>query len=194
MTTSLLPPFLPDLAPDGVAVVLDRLEEEVRQCGALYGVLIDRTGQIIAADVGAGVTTVAAMQGLAARLVPVFLASREISRTFRAWPVRAMLEEGERVYLFSQPILDQWLLAMAFPTADPPFPPEQLTTRWLAGFGPLVPQQRFTHERRTAGRIIARDSISLIFRDEGDDRDDHGEGDDPERVRQDVRGDAQRWR
>jgi hypothetical protein len=191
MTTSVLPPLLPDLATDGVAAVLDCLEDEVRQCGALYGLLIDRTGQIIAADSASGVVAAQAMQGLAARLVPIFLASREISRTFRAWPVRAMLEEGERNYLFSQPILDQWLLAMAFPTADPPYPPEQLTTRWLGRFGPLVPNRSFTHERRTAGTVIARDSISLIFRD---DRDDSGEGDDPDRERQDVRGDGQRWR
>ena len=188
MTTSALPPLLPDLATDGVAVVLECLEDEVRQCGALYGLLIDRTGQIIAADSVSGVVTAQSMQGLAARLVPIFLASREISRTFRAWPVRAMLEEGDQVYLFSQPILDQWLLAMAYPTADPPYPPEELTTRWLARFGPLVPNRSFTHERRTAGKVIARDSISLIFRD------DSGEGDDPDRERQDVRGDGQRWR
>ena len=194
MTTSLLTPLLPDLATDSVAVVLERLEDEVRQCGALYGLLIDHTGQIIAADTASGALAAHALQGLAARLVPIFLASREISRTFRAWPVRAMLEEGEQVYLFSQPILDQWLLAMAFSTADPPFPPEQLTTRWLASFGPLVPNQRFTHERRIAGRVIARDSISLIFLDDSDDRDDNGEGDDPDRERQDVQGEAQRWR
>jgi len=184
MTTSVLPPFMPDLGADGVAVALERLEDEVRQCGALYGLLIDRTGQIIASDVAKDVFSEHSMEGLAVRLVPIFLASRQISRTFRAWPVRAMLEEGEQTYLFTQPILDQWLLAMAFPTADPPFPPEQLTMRWLACFGPLVPNQRFTTERRTAGKVIARDSISLIFRDDGDDPD---QG-------QDVRGDTQRWR
>lgn len=184
MTTSVLPPFLPDLGADSVAVVLERLEDEVRQCGAIYGLLIDRTGQIIAADVTQEVLGQHSLEGLAVRLVPIFLASRQISRTFRAWPVRAMLEEGEQTYLFTQPILDQWLLAMAFPTADPPFPPEQLTTRWLACFGPLVPNQRFTPERRTAGNVIARDSISLIFRDDSDDPD---QG-------QDVQGDTQRWR
>jgi hypothetical protein len=185
MTTSLLAPFMPDLGTDGVAVALERLEDEVRQCGALYGLLIDRTGQVIAADVPAGALGDHSLEGLAVRLVPIFLASRQISRTFRAWPVRAMLEEGEQTYLFTQPILDQWLLAMAFPTADPPYPPEQLTTRWLRCFGPLVPNQRFTPERRTAGKVIARDSISLIFRDDGDD---------PDQEWQDVRGDAQRWR
>lgn len=206
MTTSLLPPLLPDLETDGVALALERLEDEVRQCGALYGLLIDRTGQIIAADIAPGRAEVGYLAGLAARLVPIFLASRQISRTFRAWPVRAMLEEGEEIALFTQPILDQWLLAIAFSPAGPPLPPEQLTTRWLARFGPLVPAQRFTAARRTAGRVIVRDSISLIFRDEQDDHDeraDHADGadragrgasDDPEREVQDVRGEAKRWR
>lgn len=188
MTTSSLPPLLPDLATDGVAVVLERLEDEVRQCGALYGLLIDRTGQLIAADFVAESMAVQSLHGLSARLVPVFLATREISRTFRAWPVRAMLEEGEQTYLFAQPILDQWLLTMAFATADPPYPPEQLTTRWLARFGPLVPNRRVTRAQRTAGKVIVRDSISLIFRD------DSAEGDDPDRQLQDVRGETQRWR
>ena len=188
MTTSLLPPLLPDLATDGVAVALERLEDEVRQCGAIYGLLIDRTGQIIAADIVPGTVEEAYLHGLAARLVPIFLASRQLSRTFRAWPVRAMLEEDAGLILFTQPILDQWLLAMAFSAAEPPLPPEQLTTRWLACFGPLVPNRRFTTTQRTAGKVIARDSISLIFRDGDDD------GDDPEQEWQDVRGDAQRWR
>lgn len=194
MTTSLLPPFLPDLEADGVAEALECLEDEVRRCGALYGLLIDRTGQIIADDIGSGAIAAAALQSLAARLVPVLLASREISRTFRSWPVRAMLEEGDRANLVAQPILDQWLLALAFPAAKPPVSTEQMTLRWLARFGPLVPKQRFSKERRTAGTIIARDSISLIFVEDGDGRDDGGASDGPERVRQDVRGDTQRWR
>ncbi len=187
MTTSMLTPLLPDLGTDGVAVALDRLEDEVRQCGAVYGLLIDSTGQVIAADIAAGAVAEEYLHGLAARLVPIFLASRQLSRTFRAWPVRAMLEEDAGFILFTQPILDQWLLAMAFTAAEPPLPPEQLTTRWLACFGPLVPSRRFTHTRRSGGKVIARDSISLIFRD-GDD------GDDPEQEWQDVRGDAKRWR
>lgn len=107
MTTSILPPFLPDLGADGVAVALERLEDEVRQCGALYGLLIDRTGQVIAADVPQGMLGDHSLEGLAVRLVPIFLASRQISRTFRAWPVRAMLEEEGQTFLFTQPILDQ---------------------------------------------------------------------------------------
>ena len=188
MTTSLLTPLLPDLGTDGVAVALERLEDEVRQCGAIYGLLIDRTGQIIAADIVSGAVEEEYLHGLAARLVPIFLASRQLSRTFRAWPVRAMLEEDAGLVLFTQPILDQWLLAMAFAEAEPPLPPEELTTRWLACFGPLVPSRGFTKTQRTAGKVIARDSISLIFRDDGDD------GDAPDREWQDVRRDTQRWR
>ena len=188
MTTSMLTPLLPDLGTDGVAVALERLEDEVRQCGAIYGLLIDRTGQIIAADIVPGAVAEDYLHGLAARLVPIFLASRQLSRTFRAWPVRAMLEEDAGFTLFTQPILDQWLLAMAFSAAETPLPPEQLTTRWLACFGPLVPSQRFTQARRTAGKVIARDGIGLIFRDDGDD------GDAPDREWQDVRRDTQRWR
>jgi hypothetical protein len=188
MTTSVLTPLLPDLGTDGVAVALERLEDEVRGCGAIYGLLIDRTGQIIAADIAPGAVGEEYLHGLAVRLVPIFLASRQLSRTFRAWPVRAMLEEDAGCTLFTQPILDQWLLAMAFAAAEPPLPPDALTARWLACFGPLVPSRGFTRARRTAGTVITRDSVNLIFRDDGDD------GDAPEHEWQDVRGDAKRWR
>ena len=45
-------------------------------------------GQIIAADVPPEMIGEHTLEGLAVRLVPIFLASRQISRTFRAWPVR----------------------------------------------------------------------------------------------------------
>ena len=170
MTTSILPPLLPNIGPTRAAAILECLEEEVRACGATYGLLIDRAGQIIAADSPGDELTHERMVALAVRLVPIFLTSRTLSRTFREWPIRATVEEGGDIRLLTQPILDQWLLAMAFPADGAPLPVEELTARWLTRLTSLVPEGASRMGRLRAGQVITRDNINLLFREEQDDR------------------------
>ncbi len=169
MTTSMLPPFLPDVGTKRAAVILESLEDEVRRCGATFGLLIDRAGQIVASDVREGDADREQLLFLAARLVPVFLASRTLSQTFREWPIRGTVEEGGGMRLLTQPILDQWLLAMAFPIDAPPLAIEQLTRRWLARLTQLVPNRATSLRASKAGRTITRDGVDLLFRQERDD-------------------------
>lgn len=170
MTTSILPPLLPNIGPTRAAVILECLEEEVRHCGATYGLLIDRAGQIIAADSPGDEFTHERMVALAVRLVPIFLTTRTLSRTFREWPVRATVEEGGDIRLLTQPILDQWLLAMAFPSAGELLPVGELSQRWLARLIPLVPDRATKNGRVEAGQVITRDNINLLFREDQDDK------------------------
>jgi hypothetical protein len=164
MTTALLPPLLPGVSPFRLALVLERLEDERQQCGAVYCLLIDRAGQIIAAD---GFANPADATALALRLVPVFLASRSLSRTFREWPVRVELEDSGRQRLVTLPLLDQWLLAMAFGPGGPPTPPASLTERWMQRLAPLLPQRPpGGRPRQPAGTIVMRDGVNLLFRDD----------------------------
>lgn len=164
MTTALLPPLVADVSTRRAAVILERLEDECRACGAVYGLLIDRAGQVVAAD---GFADRVQATALAIRLVPVFLATRSLSRTFREWPVRAVLEAGGRLRLVTLPLLDQWLLTMAFEGDGAPTEPGRLAERWMALFAPLLPQRAPGGlPRRQAGRIIVRDGVDLIFRDD----------------------------
>ncbi len=169
MTTSVLPPFLLDIGPDRAAAILEQLEEEVRYCGAVYGLLIDRAGQIIAFDNPGTGADRQELAMLAARLVPIFLASRTLSRTFREWPIRATIEERDGLHLLTQPILDQWLLAMAFPADNPPAATEALTQRWLLRLTPLVPEAAARRDTYADSRVIARDNVNLLFHEDGED-------------------------
>lgn len=164
MTTALLPPLLPGVSPYRLALVLERLEEERQQCGAIYCLLIDRAGQVIAAD---GFARLADAKTLALRLVPIFLASRSLSRTFREWPVRVELEVGGQHRLVTLPLLDQWLLAMAFDPGGLAAPAATLTERWMQQLTPLLPQRPpGGRPRQPAGTIVMRDGVNLLFRDD----------------------------
>lgn len=166
MTTATLLPLLPDIDPSRVAIALERLEDEVQGCGAVYGFLIDRAGQVIAAD---GPVDRHDLTALALRLVPIFLASRSLARTFREWP-RATVEETGGVSIITQPLGGQWLLAMAFKGDGPAAPTAQLAARWLAQLGPLAPQGRPRRPgggaRRGERVVITRDNVDLLFKDE----------------------------
>lgn len=174
MTTAILPPLLPDIDASRAAAILEQLEDEVRHCGALYGLLIDPAGQIVAADMPERRIPREQLAMLAIRLVPIFLTSRTLSRTFREWPIRATLEERGEICLVTQPILDQWLLAMAFSATVRAADSARLTQRWLLRLTPLIPEPAARRAARTPGRVITRDNVNLLFRQ---DRDDERDGD-----------------
>ncbi len=170
MTTSMLLPLLPDVGRRRAAFILESLEDEVRRCGATFGLLIDRAGQIVAADAPGRETDRGQVQLLAARLVPVFLAGRAREGTEQGRSVEGQVEEIDGLCVLTQPILDQWLLAMAFPPARLPQRAEQLTRRWRARLTQLVPARGATLRVSKAGRTtITRDGIDLLFRRESDD-------------------------
>ena len=176
MTTSILSPLLPDVGTRRAAFILESLEDEVRRCGATFGLLIDRAGQIVAADIPGEGADRERLLILAARLVPIFMASRSLSRTFREWPIRGTVEERGEMRLLTQPILDEWLLAMAFPIDGPLLATEQLTRRWLTRLSQLVPDRTTSLRVNKAGRTITRDNVDLLFHKERDDdsRDEQG--------------------
>jgi hypothetical protein len=168
MTTSILSPFLPDAGEGRAALILEKLEDEVRASGALFGLLIDHAGQVVAADAPKSRVPRRRLVILAAHLVPIFLASRSgapPAERVRATCAPLMAHEG--LHLITQPILDEWLLAMAFPSeALPPDLDTQLG-RWLATLIPLVPTRGKGQNRRSR-RTIARDGVDLLFRDDDD--------------------------
>lgn len=177
MTTSMLLPLLPDVGRRRAAFILESLEDEVRRCGATSGLLIDRAGQIIAADAPGQEADQARLQLLAARLVPVFLASRAREGGEPEPLADGKVEEIDGLCVLTQPIVDQWLLAMVFPSNCPPQSVAQLARRWRTRLSQLVPARGASLRVSKAGRAtITRDGIDLLFRRETDDttRDDQG--------------------
>ena len=167
MTTSILSPFLPDAGEGRAALILEKLEDEVRASGALFGLLIDRAGQVIAADTPKSGVPRRRLVILAAHLVPIFLASRSIPPAERVRATCAPLMEHEGLHLITQPILDEWLLAMAFSSDRLPPDLDTQLGRWLATLIPLVPTRGKGQNRRSR-RTIARDGVGLLFRDDDD--------------------------
>lgn len=166
MTTSILSPFLPDAGDGRAALILEKLEDEVRASGALFGLLIDRGGQVVAADTPKSGMPRRRLVILAAHLVPIFLASRNELPAERARATCAPLMEHEGLHLVTQPILDEWLLAMAFPSDALPRDLDMRIGHWLATLIPLVPNRQ--GQNRRSRRTIARDGVDLLFRDDDD--------------------------
>ncbi len=167
MTTAILSPFLPDAGDGRAALILEKLEDEVRASGALFGLLIDRAGQVVAADAPKSRVPRRRLVILAAHLVPLFLASRTAPAADRVRWTCAPLMEHEGLHLITQPILDEWLLAMAFPSDALPTDLDMQIGRWLATLIPLVPT-RGTGQNRRSRRTIARDGVGLLFQDDDD--------------------------
>jgi hypothetical protein len=167
MTTSILVPFLPGVGAGRAALILEKLEAEVRASGALFGLLIDRAGQVLAADAPKARASRRRLVILTAHLVPIVLASRSVPPAERLRAACAPLMEHEGLHLITQPILDEWLLAMAFPSDALPPDLDAHLGRWLATLIPLVPA-RGKGQNRRARRTIARDGIGLLFRDDDD--------------------------
>ena len=148
------------------ARVLECLEEEVAASRATYGLVITRAGQIVAAD---GACDEAALEHLAFRLVPVFLASRQLSATFHEWPIRATVQDAGQGQVVTQPLGENWMLAMVFESGALPASAADLGRRWLERLAPLAQQASIASgAARTRGgkRTIRRDSVDLLFKDE----------------------------
>jgi hypothetical protein len=167
MTTSILSPFLPNAGDGRAALILEKLEDEVRESGALFGLLIDRDGQVVAADTPKSGVPRRRLVILAAHLVPIFLASRNDLPAERVRATCAPMMEHEGLHLITQPILDEWLLAMAFPSEALPKDLNMRIGHWLATLIPLVPNRSKGQNRRSR-RTIARDGVDLLFRDDDD--------------------------
>lgn len=163
MATTPLSRVVLGVDPKRLALVLDWLEEETRTCGALYGFLINRAGQIVAAD---GPVDERTLTAIGLRLVPVFMVSRRLSRTFHEWPVRATVEDGGRSSrLVTQPLDDDWMVVLAFDTPPPPLV-ATLSQRWTERTAALAAPAVQTTSGPVAPATIVRDSIDLLFKDE----------------------------
>jgi hypothetical protein len=177
MTTSMLLPLVPDMGRRRAAFILESLEDEVRRCGAAFGLLIDRAGQIIAADAPDQETEQTRLHLLAARLVPVFLASRSAACAEQDRFSNGQVVEIDGSAVVLQSILDQWLLAMVFPSDSPPPAAAQLARRWRTRLAQLVPARGATLRVSKAGRTtITRDGVDLLFWRDADDAKHKDEG------------------
>ena len=163
MATTPLSRVMLSVEPDKAALVLERLEREVSACGATYGFLINRAGQVVAAD---GTIDERTLTAIALRLVPVFLVSRRLARTFHEWPVRATVEDAGQGRLLTQPIDENWMLAMAFDDPATAAPSHDLSRRWLEALAPLARGAGTGRLSRRHAPTVVRDSVDLLFKDE----------------------------
>ena len=106
------------------------------------------------------------LTAIALRLVPVFLVSRRLARTFHEWPVRATVEDAGQGRLLTQPIDENWMLAMAFDDPATAGPSHDLSRRWLEALAPLARGAGTGRLSRRHAPTVVRDSVDLLFKDE----------------------------
>jgi predicted regulator of Ras-like GTPase activity (Roadblock/LC7/MglB family) len=150
------------------SMIVQCLERLVAGTEASYGMVLDRAGQIIAAQGDAyrdeGIP-------LGALLAGTFASSREVARLLKEKDFRVLFQEGRRENLFTELVEEQWMLVIVFKQQAHLGLVKILSkkaTKELEGVLKLVrarnAQRRI--EMDSTLRTVGRDTVDLIFKQE----------------------------
>ena len=87
------------------------LERLVSDTGANFSMLLDKSGQVIAAQ---GDTERQDITALGALLAGSFASSREVARLLKEKDFRVLFQQGVRENIFTELIQEQWMLVVMF--------------------------------------------------------------------------------
>lgn len=96
---------------DETALILHCLVRLVKGTDASYAMVLDRAGQIIAAE-GEAYRKEGILLG--ALLAGTFASSREVARLLKEKDFRVLFQEGKRENLFTELVEEQWMLVVVF--------------------------------------------------------------------------------
>ena len=150
---------------DLIARCLARLMEET---GATYSMLLDRAGQILAAN---GDVHEGEMMHLGALLAGTYASSREMARLLREDNFRVLVQEGAREKIFTETVEDRWLLVVVFDHQAHLGLVKVLAKRATQSLAIILQQvidrnEGHRAELRSQFPRAARDTIDLIFGNE----------------------------
>lgn len=157
-------------------IVGEEETEMIRQClgrlvvgtDASYSMVLDRAGQIIAAE---GDSYREEGMFLGALLAGTFASSREMARLLKENDFRIFFQEGVRENLFTELVEEQWMLVVVFKRQAHLGLVKIMskkTTKELEGVLGLVRArnaQRRTEMSSTL-RTVGRDTVDLIFKED----------------------------
>lgn len=87
------------------------LERLVDDTGANYSMLLDKSGQVVAAQ---GDTARQDITALGALLAGTFASSREVARLLKEKDFRVLFQQGIKENIFTELIGEQWMLVVMF--------------------------------------------------------------------------------
>ena len=143
---------------------LDRL---VAETGANYSMLLDKSGQVIAAQ---GDTDHQEITALGALLAGTFASSREVARLLKEKDFRVLFQQGVRENIFTELIAEQWMLVVMFDKRTHIGLVKVLSKRATDELASIL--ERVKQESRSRDAVIStsfrtsvEDTIDLLFKD-----------------------------
>ena len=149
---------------DAIEECLERL---VGDTNANYSMLLDKSGQVIAAR---GDTQRQDITALGALLAGTFASSREVARLLREKDFRVLFQQGVKENIFTELIEEQWMLVVMFDKRTHIGLVKVLAKRATDELGAILQRVRQQSRQRdavisTSFRTSVEDTIDLLFRD-----------------------------
>jgi predicted regulator of Ras-like GTPase activity (Roadblock/LC7/MglB family) len=143
------------------------LEDLVANTQANYSMLLDKSGQVIAAR---GDTQRQDITALGALLAGTFASSREVARLLREKDFRVLFQQGVKENIFTELIEEQWMLVVMFDKRTHIGLVKVLAKRATDELGAVLQRVRQQSKQRdavisTSFRTSVEDTIDLLFRD-----------------------------
>lgn len=135
---------------------------------ASYGMVLDRAGQIIAAE---GDAYRDAGISLGALLAGTFASSREVARLLKEPDFRVLFQEGRRENLFTELVDEQWILVVVFKQQAHLGLVKILSKKASKELEAVLKLVRGRNAQRriemaSTLRTVGRDTVDLIFKQE----------------------------
>ncbi len=155
------------VAEQDTAEIRDCLERLVDDTNANFCMLLDKSGQVIAAR---GDTTRQDITALGALLAGTFASSREVARLLRERDFRVLFQQGVKENIFTELIEEQWMLVVMFDKRTHIGLVKVLTKRATDELGSILKQVKQKSSARdavisTSFRTSVEDTIDLLFKD-----------------------------
>ena len=155
------------IGEEDVKHVDSSLERLVLDTGANYAMLLDKSGQVIAAR---GDTQRQDITALGALLAGTFASSREVARLLKEKDFRVLFQQGVKENIFTELIDEQWMLVVMFDKRTHIGLVKVLAKRATEELSHVLQQVRSQSRSReavisTSFRTSVEDTIDLLFRD-----------------------------
>ncbi|NJP05669.1 MAG: roadblock/LC7 domain-containing protein [Chloroflexaceae bacterium] len=150
-----------------VSQIEECLNHLVEDTGGNYALLLDKSGQVIAAQGDGSRQDITALGAL---IAGTFASSREVAKLLREKDFRMLFQQGVRENIFIALIEEQWILCVIFNKGTHIGLVKVLTKKATDELASVLERVRQQHKARdevlgSSFRTSMEDTIDLLFRD-----------------------------
>ncbi|HEU5014685.1 MAG TPA: roadblock/LC7 domain-containing protein [Roseiflexaceae bacterium] len=150
-----------------VASIEECLARLVEDTGATNALLLDKSGQVIAAQGDSNRNDITALGAL---IAGTFASSREVAKLLREKDFRMLFQQGVRENIFLALIEEQWIMCIIFSKGTHIGLVKVLTKKATDELASVLERVRQQHKTRddvlgSSFRTSMEDTIDLLFRD-----------------------------